>query len=162
MLQWMLGCANSGPWLLCWSGCRVSLSITTQTSSLALPLLAHPMQAAASSGASCPVLRSSDLGHSRFHHQGQLYYFAQARFRTISPDCCRGNMRGCGGSSLLSSSQGWLTDTPDNRVSSNELSRQHAGPALLGAAASERQDWFSHSQDPQASSSSYFLLPQVA
>lgn len=47
------------------------------------PRLAHPMHP--QQGALGP----SDTGPSHSHHQSQLYFFAQARFKILSPDCCR-------------------------------------------------------------------------
>lgn len=35
--------------------------------------------------------QSLGLPHSSSHHQDQLHYFAQAKFRVLSPNCCRGH-----------------------------------------------------------------------
>lgn len=64
---------------------------------LALPWLAHPMQPAASGGASSLDLRSLDPGCPHSHNQGQFYCFAQVRCRALSPSCYRGSVRGSDG-----------------------------------------------------------------
>lgn len=72
--------------------------------------------------------------------RGRFYCFA--RLLSLSPDCCRGNMRGWRGHLCCSqaSRTGLPASTPTpNRVCSIMLSRQDAGPSFLWATASVRQ-----------------------
>lgn len=49
------------------------------------------------------ALRPSDPGPTHLYHQSWLYLFAQARWETLSPDCCGVNMREGGRSQLYCS-----------------------------------------------------------
>ena len=135
-MGWMLVWANSKAWFWAWEvagllSCQLSLILTTQASSPALP---WPNVTWGKDQAHSPALRSLDPDHPHSCHQGHLYCLAQVRCRAF-----RGHMREVGRvSSPACMPLGRPHLNPDSRVSFSMLLRG-AEPALLCAAAREGQ-----------------------
>lgn len=72
------------------SAFQLFLLITTRESSPALPQMVHPAQQAARSWVSTFVFIPCGLVQPHSYHQGQLCYFAKARFMAHSANCCIG------------------------------------------------------------------------
>lgn len=79
--------ANSHPKSWAWVSAGLTSQLSTVCPSLLLQhCLGSPIQASWS-----PALRPLGLAHPHSYHKGQLPCFAQARYRVLSPNCCRGH-----------------------------------------------------------------------